>query len=130
MTDESPLQQTVEVTIDAAASGADNGGGFVEAPFAGTVSAVAVEADAAITGANTDSRTVQLVKADQTVVASKAFVSGVNAAADADTALTLSVVAGATTVAAGDVLEFESVHVGSTGLAAPKLQGRVTFTRS
>ena len=130
MSGQAPLSKTNEIPIDPAAQAADSGGAFVEAPYAGTVTAVVIEADALLTGtALPDSRTVQLVKTDGTVVASTAFIAGVNAAADADTALTLSAVAGATTVAAGDVLEFESVHVGA-GLAAPKFIGRVTFARS
>lgn len=123
-----PLTDVQAATIDAAAQAVDTGGAFVEAPFAGTVTAVTVIADSPLSGTDTDSRTIQLVNA-VTVVASKAFTLGVDAAADVETPLTLSAVAGATTVAEGDVLEFESVHVGA-GLAAPKFEGRVTFTRA
>lgn len=127
-----PRTQTLEAEVNAAAAGADESGDYITAPFDGTVSAAEILASAAITGANTDSRTVQLHNRGQagsgtTLVASKAFTSGVNAAADDATALTLSAVAGATTVAQGDILEFTSLHVGSTGLAAPKFTGRVTF---
>jgi hypothetical protein len=97
------------------------------------VTAAAIIASAAITGANTDSRTVQLHNRGQagsgtTLVASKAFTTGVNAAADDETALTLSAVADATDVAEGDILEFTSLHVGD-GLAAPAFTGIVTFSR-
>lgn len=131
----SPLTTTLTATIDAAAANADSSGAYITAPFAGTVTAAEIIAGAAITGADTESRTIQLHNRGQsgagtTLVASKAFVSGVNAAADDNTALTLSVVAGATTVAAGDILEFTSLHVGTTGLAGPKAEGRVTFSRT
>lgn len=130
-----PLTQTRDVIIDAAIAAADSSGSYVTAPFAGVVSAASIFASAAITGADTESRTIQLHNRGQagagtTLVASKAFVSGVNAAADDETALTLSATPADLVVAAGDVLEFTSLHVGSTGLAAPKLLGRVTFSRT
>lgn len=126
---EAPLTDVQAAVIDPADTAVDNGGAFVEAPWAGTVTAAAVIADAAVTGADTNSRTVRLVKGDGTVVASLAFVTGVDAVVDVETPLALSEVAGATAVTGGEVLEFESVHVG-TGLAAPKFEGRVTFTRA
>lgn len=134
MSGQAPLTVTHTVEVDVAAAGVDTYGALVEAPFAGTVTGVAVEAAALLTGVVTNSRTLQLVNKGQagagsTVVASLAFVNAVNAAADVDTQLTLSVVAGATTVVAGDVLELQSLHVG-TGLAAPRFQGRITFARA
>lgn len=130
-----PFSQTLGTTIDSAAANADSSGAYIIAPFAGTVTAVEIIAAAAITGANTDSRTMQLHNRGQsgagtTLVAEKAFVSGVNAAADDATALTLSATAANLVVAAGDVLEFTSLHVGSTGLAGPKALGRVTISRT
>ncbi len=128
-----PYTQTRQTEVAAAAQAADVSGAYVKAPFAGSVTAAAIIASAAITGANTDSRTVQLHNRGQagsgtTLVASKAFTTGVNAAADDETALTLSAVADATDVAEGDILEFTSLHVGD-GLAAPAFTGIVTFSR-
>lgn len=121
-------------TVAAAIAAADASGVYVVAPFAGTVTAATVITSAAITGANTDSRTIQLFNRGQagagtTLVASKAFVSGVNSVADDETALTLSATAADLVVVEGDVLEFVSLHVGGTGLAAPTFTGRVSFSR-
>jgi hypothetical protein len=129
-----PFSMTLGATIDAAIAAADSSGAYVVAPFAGVVSAASVIAATLLTGANTESRTLQLhnrgaAGAGTTLVASKAFVSGVNAAADDETALTLSATAADLVVAEGDVLEFTSLHVGATGLAASKMLGKVTFSR-
>lgn len=131
-----PLTQTIQSgPVASAAANADASGRYVEAPFDGVVTAASVITAAAITGANTDSRTIQLFNRGQagsgtTLVGSKAFTSGVNAAADDETALTLSATAADLAVVAGDVLEFVSLHVGSTGLAGPEFTGRVTFSRT
>lgn len=130
-----PFSMTLAATIDAAIAGADSSGAYVVAPFAGTVTAADILAAALLTGADTDSRTMQLHNRGQagagtTLVASKAFILGVDAPADDATALTLSATAANLVVVAGDVLEFTSLHVGSTGLAGPKALGRVTFSRT
>lgn len=134
MADTAPLTTTLTTSIAAAAAAADASGGYVVAPWAGTVTAASIIAATALTGANTESRTVQLhnrgaAGAGTTLVASKAFASGTNAAADDETSLTLSATAADLVVAAGDVLEFTSLHVGATGLAGPAFQGRVTLSR-
>lgn len=131
-----PLTETLESgSVASAAANADASGRYVRVPFAGTVTGARVVTAAAITGANTESRTIQLFNRGQagsgtTLVASKAFVSGVNATADDDTALTLSATAADLVVAAGDVLEFVSLHVGSTGLAGPEFTGYVDVART
>lgn len=135
MPDTAPLTRTYRATVPAAAAGADSERNVVDAEFAGTVSSVIYVPDTVLTGANTDSRTIVLVNKGQagagtTVVATKAFVSGVNAAADDETAITLSVVAGATTVAAGDILAWQSTHVGGTGLADPGGLAVIEITRT
>lgn len=104
------------------------------APFDGTVSAVTYIPLTTITGAATNNRSLSLVNKGQagagtTVVATLAFGNGVNAAANAATAITLSTVAGATTVAAGDVLQWQSTHVG-TGIADPGGLVNVSFSRA
>lgn len=135
MSDQAPLVETFEATAVAHAAGVDGDNIVTESPFAGTVSKVSYIPEAAITGANTDTRTLTLVNKAQdgtgtTVVATLAFTSGVNAAAGDEKAFTLSAVAGATTVAAGDVLEFVSTHSGSTGLADPGGRVHVEISRS
>lgn len=94
-----------------------------EAPFAGVVTAAYYIADAAITGAATNNRTVTVTNrggagSGTTAVATLAFGSGINAAKDADTTLALNATAANLVVAQGDVLTFDSVHVG-TGIADP-----------
>jgi len=134
MPDTAPLVRKLTADVPAAATGADGEHDVGQAPFAATVTAVTYLSDTTLTGANTNSRTVVLVNkgaagSGTTVVATLAFVSGVNATADAPTAVTLSAVAGATTVASGDVLAWQSTHVG-TGLADPGGVVTVEFTRA
>lgn len=135
MPDSAPLTRVEEKTVPAVAAGTDSEKNIITVPWAGTVTSVTYAPDTVLTGANTDSRTLVLVNKGQsgagtTVVATKAFLSTVNAAADDQTAITLSVVAGATTVAAGDVLAWQSTHVGSTGLADPGGLVTVELTRA
>lgn len=137
MVDYSPAVDTVQASgpVASTAAGADASGKYVTAPYAGKVVGARIIASAALTGANTDSRTVQLHNrgadgSGTTLVASKAFTSGVNAAADDYTELTLSATAADLVVADGDVLEFTSLHVGSTGLAGPEFVGEVDFQRA
>jgi len=134
MPDTAPLARKLTADVPAAATGANGEHDIGLAPFAGTVSAVTYVADTTLTGANTNSRTVVLVNKGQagsgtTVVATLAFTSGVNATADAPTTVTLSAVAGATTVASGDVLAWQTNAVG-TGLADPGGLLTVEITRS
>jgi len=135
MPDTSPLVTTIERVVPAAAAGADVETDLNAAAFAGTVSAVSYVAATALTGANTDSRTGVLVNKGQagsgtTIVASKAFVSGTNAAADTSTTITLSGTAANLVVNQGDVLVWQSNHVGATGLADPGGLVHVEITRS
>jgi hypothetical protein len=128
-----PKIVTVEETVPAAATAVTVDTPITEAAFAGTVTRVDYTPDAAITGANTNSRTVTLYNRGQTgvgttVVAQLAFVAGVNGVQYDAKAITLSVVANATTVAAGDVLEWDSAAVG-TGLADPGGSVHVELTR-
>lgn len=130
----SPSARTVERTVPAVAAGSDAETDLYEVAEAGTVSAVSYVAATALTGANTDSRTLVLVNkgaagSGTTVVATKAFTSGVSAAADQVTAITLSGTAANLVVAAGDVLVWQSNHVGSTGLADPGGLAHVEITR-
>ena len=124
----------VEAPVPAVTIAATTDTAVTETAFAGTVTKVDYTPDAAITGAATNSRTVTLFNRGQagagtTVVAQLAFVSGVNGVQYDAKAITLSVVAGATTVAAGDVLEWESAAVG-TGLVDPGGSVHLEVTRS
>lgn len=135
MADTAPLVFTFSQVVPNAAAAADAVTVVAIAPFAGTISRVAYVADTALTGANTDSRTGRLhnrgaAGAGTTVVASKAFVNGVNAAQYDETAITLSGTAADLVVAQGDVLTWESLHVGATGLADPGGTVFVDITRS
>lgn len=104
------------------------------APFAGSVSGVTYAPNADITGVNTNTRLVSLINKGQdgngsTVIASLQFNSGVNALDFDDKDITLSVVANATNVAAGDILVWSSAAV-SAGLADPGGLVTVTYSRS
>lgn len=103
------------------------------APFAGTVAAVTVIPDAAITGVDTNSRTLSVINkgstgAGTTVAASKAFASGTNAPAFDETAITVTTDTTSKTVAEGDVLALSQVKVGS-GLASARMLVKVSLTR-
>jgi hypothetical protein len=79
--------------------------------------------DTVLTGVVTNSRTLSLrnkgqTGAGSTVMATLAYVNGVNIAAFDEGTIPNSGVAGATDIAAGDVLALQSLHVG-TGLADP-----------
>lgn len=130
-----PLHEHFEMLVPGTAAGADFEAVVVVAPFAGTVTAATYITDTAITGANTDSRTISflnkgLAGAGTTSVASKAFVSGTDSVAFDETAITLSSTAADLVVAEGDVLVFKSLHVGSTGLADPGGTARLTIART
>lgn len=135
MPDTAPFSQTIKATVPAVAAGSDADQSIGEVPFAGTVSAASFTPEANVTGDNTESRTLTIVNkgADgngTTVTATLAFTTGVNATDFNEQAFTLSAVAGATTVAEGDILALVSTHVGSTGLADPGGLIQVTVTRS
>lgn len=104
-----------------------------KAPFGGTVSAVTYVPVTGITGANTNTRKLELINKGQagagtTVVASLQFDSGVNSTSFDEKTITLSAVAGATTVVAGDVLVWVSTAVG-TGIADAGGLVTVSFDR-
>lgn len=102
------------------------------APRDGTVSAVTYTTPTAITGANTNTRSVSLVNKGQagsgtTVVATLQFDSGVNTSASVPKTITLSVTPANVLVVSGDVLQWQSTHIG-TGIADPG--GLVSITTS
>ena len=134
MPDQAPLVNTIKASAQPVAAGSDLTTVTGEAPFAGTVTGVAYIPVAAVTGANTNTRTISVVNkggagAGSASVASLALVSGTNLSADRENAVTLSGTPANLVVAQGDVLEFTSVHAG-TGLADPGGEIRVTISRS
>ncbi len=129
-----PSTQYVGTAVVATANGAD-ASGLIVAPFDGTLAAASIVPLTVLTGANTESRTLQVFNRGQagagtTLAASKAFVSTVNAPALDETALTLSATAADLVIASGDVIEVKSLHVGATGLAGPQLLARLSFSRT
>ncbi len=93
------------------------------APSDLTVTAVTYAPVTAITGANTNTRSVSLVNkgaagAGTTVIATIQYNSGVNAAAADENTVTLSGTPASLVVTAGDLLQWQSTAVG-TGIADP-----------
>lgn len=133
-TGQSPATAQLSMVVPAVAAAADETTTLGKAPWAGTVTSVSYIPDTAITGANTESRTVSLINkgaagSGTTAPALLAMVSGVNSAAFDEKAITLSATAADLDVASGDVLAWKSLHVGSTGLADPGGTVIVTLTR-
>lgn len=134
MPDSAPLVRPLQTTVPALGAGVAGDQTIGEAPFAGTVTGASFTPEAAVTGDNTNTRTLTVVNkgaagAGTTVVATLAFTTGNNGVAFDEKAFTLSVVAGATTVAAGDVLAVVEAVAG-TGLANPGGLVQVEITRS
>lgn len=134
MTFEAPTVKRLVIQCDAVAAGSD--GQFVlgESPFAGTVTRAVYITAAAITGANTNTRTVTVTNrisdgSGTTAVAALPLVSGTNTVKDVATAIPLSGTAANLVVAKGDVLTVDSVHAAS-GLADPGGSVEVEITRS
>lgn len=135
MGDKAPNVQTLKGNLPATAAGSDYDQSLGEAPFAGEVTAISYTPEANITGDNTESRTLTIVNKGSdgngtTVVGTLAYTTGVNATDFNEDAFTLSAVADATDVAAGDILAAVSTHVGSTGLADPGGLVQVSISRS
>ncbi len=123
-TGQAKITKRFSVRAGAVAADADNDIAACRAPFAGSVSSVTYVPDTTITGANTDSRTLSILNKGQgglgtTEVAALALVSGVNATAFDEKAITLDATAADLVVATGDILSFKSLHIGATGLADP-----------
>lgn len=105
-----------------------------EVPGAGTVSEVTYLPMAALSGANTNSRTLTLynrgtVGTGTTVVAQLALVAGVNLVDNDEKTITLSATPANLVVAESDVLEWESLAVG-TGIVDPGGVVQVTIART
>lgn len=130
-----PLVPTIRVNTAPVAAGADLLTCAVVAPFAGTVTACRViPAAAGITGAATNNRSHTLYNrgaagAGTTVVAQRSYGNGTNSPQRVSTAVALSGTPANLVVAAGDVLEWESLHVG-TGIADPGCLVEVDISRT
>lgn len=135
MADTAPLQRVLEADVPAVSTaGNDDDSIIAQAPFDCTVTAVQYVSEAAITGANTNTRSVSLINKGQagagtTTVATLQFDSGVNATANDERAITLSGTPANLVLAAGDTLLWRSLHIG-TGQADPGGLVRVTVTRN
>lgn len=117
---QAPLLTRVAATTPGAAAAASDSTAL-RAPVAGTVTRVSYTPEAAIAGAATNNRTVQVINRGQSgagavVVATLTYDAGVNGVAYDEQNLTLQ--AANLVIAAGDVLEFRSSPNG-TGLADP-----------
>lgn len=134
-TGNAPLQFVMDAyVLPQATAGADTETVIGEVPYAATVTLVEFIPLAAITGAATNNRTHSVTDrgaagAGNTQVASLNYAAGVNAAQYASKQITLSGTPANLQVAAGDVLTFDSLHVG-TGIADPGGRVRVTLTRN
>lgn len=131
---QAPFIREISENVPAVGTAATDSTDLADAPFAGTVTGVTFTPDAAITGANTNTRLVELVNGGQagagtTVVASLQFNSGVNAVQHDEKVITLSGTPANLVVAEGDVLFWRSTAVG-TGLADPGGLVEVTISRS
>ncbi|WP_369167780.1 hypothetical protein AB5J49_07915 [Streptomyces sp. R28] len=135
MPDTAPYVRVIEADVPAVSTaGNDDDTVVAQAPFDCTVTSVEYVPEAAITGADTNSRTVSLVNkgaagSGTTTVASLALTNGVNATANNERAITLSGTAANLVLAAGDTLQWRSVHVG-TGIADPGGLLRITISRN
>ena len=135
MSMKAPLVTTIRVPVAAVIAASDLTSPLGIAPFAGTITGVRYIPTSVLTGADTNSRTANVYNRGQagagtTVVASKAFTAGVNAPANDGTDITLSGTGANLVVAQGDALDWESLHVGGTGLADPGGLVEVDITRS
>lgn len=130
-----PYVRVIEADVPAVSTAGNDDDTVVgQAPFDGVVAKVEYVPESAITGADTNSRTVSLVNKGQagsgsTTVASLALTNGVNAAASDEKTITLSGTAANLNVTAGDTLLWRSVHVG-TGITDPGGLVRITLSRS
>jgi hypothetical protein len=126
----SPFKKTLTAEIAAAATAAEAYALCEPAPSAGVVQEVRIVPMAAIAGADTNSRTFNAYNRTRAkTIGTKAFTNTVNAVDNVAFTLTLSATPDDLVVAAGDVIELESLHIG-TGLAAPQCKAIVRISGS
>ena len=118
---EAGAQRVAQIRVAAQATAGNDLNSIVHRAAAdGVVDSVTYLSDTAITGANTNTRSVSLVNLTQSsaVIATLQFNSGVNTVVGTEKAITLSGTAANLNITAGDVLQWQSTHVG-TGIADP-----------
>lgn len=120
---QAPLVTRLQIPVEPVATAGNDLSTAVKAPVAGDVTSVTYLPVAARAGAATNSRTLNLINKKQdgtgtTSVASLALVAGVDLAAFDEKAITITSTAADYAVAAGDVLQWQSLHVG-TGIVDP-----------
>jgi hypothetical protein len=134
MSEKAPYVHRFQVPTEGAATAVDDTVILGEAPFAGTVTEVNYIPDAALTGANTNTRRLALINRGQagagaTIVAELQFNAGINLTAGDETAITLSATPANLVLVAGDVLAWFSDAVG-TGIADAGGVVQVSISRS
>lgn len=129
-----PRNRTIQVlTPGVATAGNDDTFALGVVDEDATVTSVTYVPESAITGATTNNRAVSVINKGQdgtgtTVIATLTFVSGVNAAAFDEKAITLSATAADLNVSAGDVLAFLS-DANASGIADPGGVVKVALAR-
>jgi hypothetical protein len=130
-----PRTQTIRVLAPAVTILATGRTPAAPVEFAGLLSSATYLPVAAVTGAASPaSRTITIVNRGQTgvgttVMATLAYLAGINGVAFDEMAMTLSAVAGALAVVAGDVIAVHSDPVGGTGLVDPGGEVVLQFSR-
>lgn len=134
MPDTAPLIRRLQTTLPALGAAVAGDQTLGEAPFAATLTSASITPEAAITGDNTNTRTLTIVNkgaagVGTTVMATLAFTTGNNGVAFDEKQFVLSVVANATSVAEGDIIAVVEAVAGS-GLANPGGLVQIELTRS
>jgi len=130
-----PLETKIQTVAQAIATAGNTATEIVgEAPHGATVTEVTYTPKAALSGAATNSRTLNLYNrglagVGTILVATLALVSGVNLVDNDEKTITLSGTAANLVLVDGDVLEWESLAVGA-GIADPGGLVRVTLSRT
>lgn len=136
MSEQAPRTTVLEEDLPASTILATTVAEIGEVEEDGVVVSATYTAKADITGAASPaSRTISLINKGQdgngtTVIGTLAFVSGVNASDYDEKAFTLSAVAGALDVSAGDVIVASSAPVGGTGLVDPGGRIQININRA
>lgn len=134
MPDLSPFRRAYRAQTQPVATAGNDLSTAVKVTDAGSVSSVSYMPVAALSGAATNSRTLNLINKAQdgsgsTVVATLALVAGVNLVAFDEKAITLSATPANLVVAAGDVLHWQSLHIG-TGIVDPGGEVEILIDRT
>lgn len=124
LTAETSLYTLSVIAPAVATAGSDLDTNFPKIEVAATVKSALYFPSASLSGANTNSRTLEVIANDgTTLVASLALTSGVNLVAHQEADLSLN---GTPTVALNDQLKWRSLHVG-TGITDPGGLALVTY---